>query len=120
MYFQNRPLALLIVLAPLLYSGCSPEPRLSNTTFSVEELRQQARSGNNELLFALGERYANGNGVARDNVLAYMWYSLATEFETTEKRYQAGRMQLTLDREMFRHQIAEADRLATLWKQQWR
>jgi hypothetical protein len=49
-----------------------------------------------------------------------MWYGLATELSTTEERYQAQRMQLTLDREMFRHQIAEAERLATLWKQQWR
>ena len=120
MHFEGRATTLLIVLASLFYSACSSDSQLPNTTLSVEELRQQARTDDNELLFDLGERYANGHGVARDNVMAYMWYGLAAELSTTEERYQAQRMQLTLDREMFRHQIAEAERLATLWKQQWR
>lgn len=120
MHFEDRATSLLIVLASLFNSACSSDPQLPTSTLSVEELRQQARTGNNELLFDLGERYANGTGVARDNVVAYMWYGLATEFATTEERYQARRMQLALDREMFRHQIAEADRLAALWKQEWR
>ena len=120
MYLQGRVTALLIVFAPLVHAACSPDPHRSDTMLSLEELRHQARTGDNELLFDLGERYANGNGVARDNVVAYMWYGLATEFATTEERYQARRMQLALDREMFRHQIAEAERLATLWKQEWR
>jgi len=120
MCFQNRATALLVVLVPLVHLACSPDSQLSNTDLSVEELRHRANTGDNDSLFDLGERYANGSGVARDNVVAYMWYGLAVEFATTEERYQARRMQLTLDPEMFRHQIVEAERLATLWKQQWR
>lgn len=120
MCFQNRATALLIVFVPLMHQACSQESDLSNITLSLEQLRHRAKTGDNNVLFDLGERYANGTGVARDNVAAYMWYGLAVELSTTEERYQARRMQLTLDREMFRHQIAEAERLATLWKQEWR
>ena len=120
MRFQNRAVVLLIVLVLICRQGCSPDSHFSNTNLNFEELQHRANNGDNNALFDLGERYANGHGVARDNVVAYMWYGLAAELSTTEERYQAQRMQLTLDREMFRHQIAEAERLATLWKQQWR
>ena len=100
MHFEDRATSLLIVLASLFNSACSSDPQPPTSTLNIEELRQQARTGNNELLFDLGERYANGTGVARDNVVAYMWYGLATEFATTEERYQARRMQLALDREL--------------------
>ena len=45
-----------------------------------------------------------------------MWFGLAAERLTTEEGYEARRMQLRLDPDMFRHQITEAERLARIWK----
>lgn len=83
---------------------------------TVDELIERAEQGDTEALFELGNRHADGNGVARDNVLAYMWFGLAAERLTTEKAYEARRMQLRLDPDMFRHQITESERLARIWK----
>lgn len=83
---------------------------------SVDELVERAERGDARALFELGNRYVDGDGVARDNVLAYMWFGLAAERLTSEEGYEARRMQRRLDPDMFRHQIAEAERLARLWK----
>lgn len=109
------------LIAPLVLSltmalGCQTTTDSNDSTPTVEELLTRVNSGDFNMLFELGTRYANGDGVSRDNVLAYKWFGLAAEFLNDEKRFQAQRMQQLLDGEMFRHQIAEANRLARLWK----
>ena len=105
-----------IVLAAVVTAGCVDDPGGDATRPTVDELVERAEGGDAQALFELGNRYADGDGVARDNVLAYMWYGLAAERLTTEEGYEARRMQLRLDPDMFRHQITEAERLARLWK----
>lgn len=106
----------VIVLAALSGAGCLGDSRSDTPRPSVEELIERAAEGDAQALFELGNRHADGDGVARDNVLAYMWFGLAAERLTTEERYEARRMQLRLDPDMFRHQITEAERLARIWK----
>ena len=106
----------VIVLAALSGAGCLGDSRSDTPRPSVEELIERAEGGDAQALFELGNRHADGDGVARDNVLAYMWFGLAAERLTTEERYEARRMQLRLDPDMFRHQITEAERLARIWK----
>ena len=106
----------VIVLAALSGAGCLGDSRSDTPRPSVEELIERAAEGDAQALFELGNRHADGDGVARDNVLAYMWFGLAAERLTTEERYEARRMQLRLDPDMFRHQITESERLARIWK----
>jgi TPR repeat protein len=105
----------VIVLAAAAV-GCLDGPSADMPQPTVDELIERAEQGDTEALFELGNRHADGNGVARDNVLAYMWFGLAAERLTTEKAYEARRMQLRLDPDMFRHQITESERLARIWK----
>jgi TPR repeat protein len=97
-------------------AGCLDGPRPDTLHPSVDELIERAERGDAQALFELGNRHVDGDGVARDNVLAYMWFSLAAERLATEEGYEARRMQQRLDPDMFRHQIAEAERLARIWK----
>ena len=107
----------VIVMAALSgAAGCLGDSRSDTPRPSVEELIERAEGGDAQALFELGNRHADGDGVARDNVLAYMWFGLAAERLTTEEGYEARRMQLRLDPDMFRHQITESERLARIWK----
>ena len=110
-----RP-AVIVLVAIAGGPGCIDNPFTDAPGPAIEKLLDRADQGDADALFDLGTRYANGDGVARDNVLAYMWFSLAAERLTTEEGYAARRMQQRLDPEMFRHQIAEAERLARIWK----
>ncbi len=107
-------------LVAIVVSGCGAGSADDASRPPVEELLERANGGDADALFNLGTRYAHGDGVARDNVTAYMWFLLAAEYSRTETRYQAERMQLVLDLEMFRHQIFEAERLARIWQEQRR
>lgn len=106
----------LLVLAAAGAVGCIEGSGTDAPRPTVEELTERADGGDAQALFELGNRYAHGDGVSRDNVLAYMWFLLAAERLTTEEAYEARRMQLRLDPDMFRHQISEAERLARIWK----
>ena len=109
-----------ICFLAIFVNACGSRNSQSETLPPVDELLKRANAGETDALFDLGTRYANGDGVPRDNVLAYMWFGLAAELLTTEERYRAQRMQMRLDTEMFRHQISEAERLAGIWKTQHR
>ena len=109
-------LVTLIVALAVAAAGCLDGSRADPPRPTVDELVERAERGDAMALFELGNRYADGDGVARDNVLAYMWFGLAAERLTTEEGYEARRMQLRLDPDMFRHQITESDRLARIWK----
>ena len=97
-------------------AGCLDGAGTDTPRPTVAELVERAEQGDAQALFELGNRYVDGDGVARDNVMAYMWFDLAAERLNTEERYEARRMQLRLDPDMFRHQISEAERLARIWK----
>ena len=105
----------IIALVAALATGCLDGSSTDTTRPTVDELVERAEHGDAQALFELGNRYADADGVARDNVLAYMWFELAAERLTTEEGYEARRMQLRLDPDMFRHQISEAERLARIW-----
>ena len=105
----------IIALVAAVAAGCLDGSRTDIIRPTVDELVERAERGDAQALFELGNRFADGDGVARDNVLAYMWFELAAERLTTEEGYEARRMQLRLDPDMFRHQISEAERLARIW-----
>ena len=105
----------IIALVAAVAAGCLDGSGTDTTRPTVDELVERAERGDAQSLFELGNRFADGDGVARDNVLAYMWFELAAERLTTEEGYEARRMQLRLDPDMFRHQISEAERLARIW-----
>ena len=113
---MRGPYCAVVVLAAALAAGCRGGPPADTPRPTVDELLERAGQGDAHALFELGNRYVDGDGVARDNVLAYMWFGLAAERLATGKGYEARRMQQRLDPDMFRHQIAEAERLARLWK----
>ncbi len=110
-----RRLALAALFAAAA-AACLDGPGADAPRPSVDELLERAERGDARALFELGNRYAAGDGVARDDVLAYMWFELTAERSATEEGYEARRMQRRLDPDMFRHQIAEAERLARIWK----
>ena len=110
--------AIVVVLA--VAGGCGDAPADALPSMTVAELTARAEEGDNDTLFELGWRYHAADGVGRDTISAFMWFVLAAEFDTTDERYQAERMQLVLDPDMFRHEIAEARRLAAIWKAEHR
>lgn len=112
---MDAPRRAVVFLVAAAAAGCLDGPRTDPPHPTVDELVERAERGDPQALFELGNRYADGDGVARDNVLAYMWFELAAERLTTEEGYEARRMQLRLDPDMFRHQISEAERLARIW-----
>ena len=61
--------------------------------------------------FALGMRYANGQGVAVDYVEAHKWFNLAAQLGSSEARA----LRAEIARDMTREQIAEAQRQAREW-----
>ena len=112
---MGAPRRAVVFLVAAVAAGCLDAPRTDAPRPTVDELIERAERGDAQALFKLGNRHADGDGVARDNVLAYMWFELAAERLTTEEGYEARRMQLRLDPDMFRHQISEAERLARIW-----
>jgi hypothetical protein len=66
--------------------------------------------------FNLGVRYANGQGVDRDPVLAYQWFALAArgllgkEADTARQARDAIRAQLTPE------QVARGDEMVKAWR----
>ena len=59
--------------------------------------------------FLLGVRYAEGEGVPPDNVLAYMWYNLAAAQGNEDGQDYKDEIEPLMTRE----QIAEGQRLST-------
>ena len=113
---RRLTLVTLVAAVAVAAGGCLDGSRADPPRPTVDELVERAERGDAMALFELGNRYADGDGVARDNVLAYMWFGLAAERLTTAEGYEARRMQLRLDPDMFRHQITESERLARIWK----
>ena len=64
-----------------------------------------------EAQIELGSMYREGEGVPKDDVLAYTFYNLASAFDD-----EAAEARDLLAKEMTRDQIAEAQRLTREWK----
>ncbi len=61
--------------------------------------------------------YATGQGVARDYVLAHMWYDIAaSQFVGVKDREKAAKYRDDVASKMTPEQIAEAQRMAREWK----
>ena len=78
---------------------------------AVRWYRLAADQGYATAQYNLGNRYANGEGVPEDDLLAYMWWNLAAAQgnETAQSNKAQAESRMTRD------QIAEAQRLSTEW-----
>jgi TPR repeat protein len=84
---------------------------------AMKWFRRAAEQGDDEAQFELGWAYANGKSVPQDFIQAYMWFSLAEAHEdVTYAEDYAGDFRDSLAEKMTPAQIAEALRLARVWK----
>jgi len=78
--------------------------------------RKAAELGLVDAQFALGNMYAGDSGIAQDNILAHMWYSIATAQTGDEwLRAIAGSNRDVLAARMTPADIFESQRLVTEW-----
>lgn len=92
-------------LAPLPSAGGEEE---------LPVLVQAAESGHAWAQLRLAEYYRNGNGVAPDQISAYMWYSVSQQAAASlSQQIDASRSDLI--HSMTPEQIAEAERRAAEW-----
>ncbi len=82
---------------------------------SIDELRARAEQGHAEAQFNLGISYTSGRGVPQDDVLAYMWFNLATSRSTGEDGDEAAEVRDRIATRLTPDQLAEAQRLAREW-----
>ncbi len=79
---------------------------------ALREWLSLAEQGNAQAQHQLGYMYLRGRGVARDDIHAHMWWSLAAsqgnKASTLARKLVAGRMSP--------EQIAEAEKLAREWQ----
>jgi TPR repeat protein len=79
-----------------------------------------ANQGNARAQFQVGTAYANARGVKRDLVKAFMWYHVASLQEDVGARFDADRGKRRITEEMTEFEMAEAERLAMSWMEQFR
>ena len=79
--------------------------------------RQIAQRDGTEARFRLGVMYYNGEGIPRDDIQAHKWFDLAAKrAETGGNRDESSKNRDIVARRMNPAQIAEARRLARLWR----
>ena len=79
--------------------------------------RLAAERGYAEAQVFLGNMYGNGDGVARDYVLAHMWINLAVaRWPPGPIRDELASARDKIEKHMTPDQVAEAQRLAREWK----
>jgi TPR repeat protein len=74
----------------------------------IAELKARAERGNADAQLNLGFTYAKGDGVPKDNVLAYKWVNLAS----SKFHGMSEKTMRLLETKMTPEQIAEAQRLS--------
>lgn len=79
---------------------------------AAEEFSALAEAGDYHAQYMLGRMYAQGNGVAQDNVQAHKWYNIAASRGHTH----AAEARDALAQDMRRSRIAEAQKLARQWR----
>ena len=78
-----------------------------------------AARGVPEAQYNIGRMYLEGKTVARDFVLAHMWFNLAVAAYprgATEKRRQAILVRAVVEKKMTVEQVSEAQKLALEWR----
>ena len=83
---------------------------------AVKWYRKAAEQGYADAQHNLAGMYYQGKGVTKDDILAYMWCTLASTSLTGEAREKAIVNRDHLSQEMTPEQIDEAQRLAQEWK----
>ncbi len=82
--------------------------------------RRAAEQGMPEAQFNLGQSYASGVGVVDDPVHAHKWFNIAAAIlPPGSDRDRAVTARTTIESELSAAQIAEAQRLATIWYENW-
>ena len=75
---------------------------------AVQEWRPLAEQGNSDAQINLGVMYYNGNGVLQSNVMAHMWYNIAS----ANGNSQAGEFRDERAGQMSQADIAKAQEMA--------
>ena len=83
-----------------------------NYSLAAELYQKAAVQGYAGAQYALGAMYANGEGVLKDNVLAYSWANLAVNNGYGD----APNLRDHVERRMTPVEIAEAQSLSASWK----
>ncbi|TKB69563.1 MAG: sel1 repeat family protein [Nitrospira sp.] len=85
-------------------------------TMARQWYEKAAEQSNAEAQFKLGTLYRFGAGGPKDNVRAYMWFTLAAEhYQLDIERYKAEEHQKSAEKDMTPVQIAEGKKLAREW-----
>ena len=75
--------ALIVALTPPLaaqsYKAGSRAYMTGDYTTALKHMRPLAKQGNRKAQKTLGWMYANGRGVAQDDVMAFVWFTVAVE-----------------------------------------
>ena len=78
--------ALIVALTPPLaaqsYKAGSRAYMTGDYTTALKHMRPLAKQGNRKAQKAVGWMYANGRGVAQDDVMAFVWFTVAVEQKT--------------------------------------
>jgi hypothetical protein len=82
----------------------------------VRWYRRAAEQGVAFAQFNLGVRYANGQGVARDPVQAYQWFSVAAQGLLGREAETARRARDAIKAELTPEQVAHGEELARSWR----
>jgi len=82
-------------------------------TRALQWYQKAADQGLDRAQVSLGGLYAAGEGVPKDLVIAYVWFNLAA----AQGNGQAKGSRDTLETQMTREQVAEAQRLSSEWKE---
>ena len=111
--------AVMIVVLLVEPPALRPAERLPTLRMLTEGLDQKrvhaADPENATAQFNLGVKYATGQGVPQDYVLAHMWLNLAASRATLEVSENAARHRNKISELMTPTQIGEAQRLAREW-----
>ncbi len=79
---------------------------------SAQWFTKSAQQGQMAAQFELAQMYVNGEGVAKDRVLAYAWFNVAI----INGHYPASKPRDLLAKTMSADDIAEAEQLSSMWK----
>lgn len=83
----------------------------SSGSKQVDALIGKANNGDVKAQFSLGQAYREGRNVQADNVTAYMWFNIARANGDTRAKDELR----TLSSAMNSQQVAQGQKLASLW-----
>ena len=99
-------------LGNLFYIGKKKPMLHINYVRAARYYRQAAESGDEISQFSLGKMYAEGKGVTKDYIQAYMWLNISNA-----KGFKpAGKLRDALEKKMTKDQISKAQEMSKNWK----